>query len=308
MTDLQTPKTKLFALQMLNGGYMIELPTGHHRINGVEKHLTGDVATFDELPKLEKISVKHLTTHYSNVSGEQLSVDDYNKKLEELKSKGHYIDNCSELKFDNLDDEYAFKKFVKEWIENQVIKTVVETTYEFEVIPEIKSSSVYIVPMRHFGKDITKNAFVLHRQFAAEAAFLEFAKKYGYKVVGKNEEPRENECQMGFNALRYSRIGKSYVFRGSDRFESNFIGDYDSCEEIMQSDRDYIEQTFLVELNANKKFKDETTIKTILDKVESIQAIFKSVDYKISTKYQYDDTQKEISELIQTLTQLITKE
>jgi hypothetical protein len=61
-------------------------------------------------------------------------------------------------------------------------------------------------------------------------------------------------------------------------------------------------------LNANKKFKDETTIKTILDKVESIQAIFQSVDYKISTKYQYDDTQKEISELIQTLTQLITKE
>lgn len=305
MTDLQTPKTKLFALQMLNGGYMIELPKGLHLINGVEKHLTGDVATFDELPKLEKISVKYLTTHYFNANGEQLSVDDYNKKIDELKSKGHYIDDC--LEFDDLDDEYAFKKFSKEWIANQVIKTIVETTYEFEVIPEVKSASVHIVPMRHFGKDLTKNAFILYRNSAAEAAFFEFAEKYGYKVVGKNEEPKENECQMGFNGPRYAKIGKSFVFSGSsDRFNSNFVGDYDSCEKIMQSDRDYIEQKFLLELNANKKFRDETAIKDVLDKVKSIQSMFRGIEYKIFTKHQYNATQNAISDLIRELTKLIT--
>jgi hypothetical protein len=307
MTDLQTPTTKLFALRMSNGGYMIELPKGHHRIDGVEKYLVGDVATFDELPELEKISVKYLTTHYFNANGDQLSVDDYNKKLDELKSKGYYIDDC--LEFLNLDDEYAFKKFSKEWVANQVIKTIVETRYEFEVIPEIKSSSVHIVPMRHFGKDLTKNAFVLYRYAAAEAAFYEFAKKYGYEIVSKNSEPKKNECQMGYNGFRYAKIGKSFIFSDSDvtKFNSNFVGDYDSCEKTMQSDRDYIEQKFLLEVNANKKFEDETTIKTILDKVESIRTMFRNIDYKNASRHQYGATQNAISELSRILTELITK-
>ena len=302
---------KIHALQLLNGGYLIELPSGKHLLNGVETYLNGKPATFDSLPDIKQISTYSELTHYTNKTGESLTVDEYESRLRPLKLKGFHedMDDDNELEFAELEDEYAYRKFIRDWSEHRIIRQSIERVYDFEIIPEITSTSPHILPMRHFGKDLTKGMFVYQRNSAAESAFYEFGKKYGYTLVDKNAKPKSTECQMGFNGLRYAKIGETYAFTESDemKFKRDFVGNYADCEDMLKSDRTYVENKFLLEVNSGRKLTDGNTIRHILREVKFIKDRLNKIDSKNVTRNEKSAAVSSVSKLENELVSLITE-
>ena len=96
------------------GLYRLRLPSGgQYFVDG--KVITGytDITTKNPT-SIKKISTTSIVTHYEDCDGHKKSVVVYDEEADRLRNKGTYIGD--ELKFEELDDEYAYKKFLKKWI------------------------------------------------------------------------------------------------------------------------------------------------------------------------------------------------
>jgi hypothetical protein len=90
------------------GVYYIELQRGTYEIEGKRVFIDWNdnkvIVDLDKNPTIYKIDVSSKVEHYSNSNGEILTVESYNKKYNEL-------NKSEDFEFDNIDDEYIFKKF-----------------------------------------------------------------------------------------------------------------------------------------------------------------------------------------------------
>ena len=100
------------AFELDKGVYYIELQSGTYEIEDKRVQIGWNdnkvIVDLDKKPTIYKIDVRSKVEHYLNSNGEILTVESYNKKYNEL-------NKAEDFEFDNIDDEYAFKKFIQEW-------------------------------------------------------------------------------------------------------------------------------------------------------------------------------------------------
>ena len=99
--------------------YLLKLPYGTFQVNGqtIEGGQRFEVASIDDV---RQVSSRSYVEHYTNTSGKILNTEEFNKQLEKLTSKGN-LDEDDGWEFESLDDEFAYRKFRKEW--TAVLKT-----------------------------------------------------------------------------------------------------------------------------------------------------------------------------------------
>jgi hypothetical protein len=138
------------AFELDKGVYYIELQRGTYEIDGKRVFIGWNdnkvIVDLDKNPTIYKIDVRSKVEHYSNSNGEILTVESYNKKYSEL-------NKAEDFEFDNIDDEYVFKKFIQEWKAVNTsfeVKTLVEYTIKYNVYNLPK----YIQAMRKLNEDL----------------------------------------------------------------------------------------------------------------------------------------------------------
>lgn len=94
-----------------------------------------------------------------------LSVEEYQRRLEELESKGTVIDeDDDEIEFDDLDHEYAYKRFLKD--HPQRVEHVETTTpVDFVIFSTGTEEEEYIRPISNMRVDSAENVDVSQLQY-----------------------------------------------------------------------------------------------------------------------------------------------
>ena len=189
------------AFELDKGVYYIELQRGTYEIDGKRVFIDWNdnkvIIDLDNSPTIYKIDERSKVEHYLNSSNDILSIEDYNKKYSEL-------NKAEDFEFDNIDDEYAFKKFIQEWKAINTsfeVKTLVEYTIKYNVYNLPK----HIQAMRKLNGDLKNTIYVYdqakHILELTEKALLEI----GY-IKSSRESTIEGEFYLSKESIRFSKI------------------------------------------------------------------------------------------------------
>ena len=189
------------AFELDKGVYYIELQRGTYEIDGKRVFIDWNdnkvIVDLDNSPTIYKIDERSKVEHYLNSSNDILSIEDYNKKYSEL-------NKAEDFEFDNIDDEYAFKKFIQEWKAINTsfeVKTLVEYTIKYNVYNLPK----HIQTMRKLNGDLKNTIYVYdqakHILELTEKALLEI----GY-IKSSRESTIEGEFYLSKDSIRFSKI------------------------------------------------------------------------------------------------------
>jgi hypothetical protein len=127
---------KVFHIQdSIHNIYHFKLPKGSYEINNktyTVQDYKGEELTAHQQPKIFSLfSKKEITNFRNKVTGELISRETYENLKGSLLSKAAYNDD---LEFDNLEDEFAYKKFERDWEVDttSIITSIIKKELEIE--------------------------------------------------------------------------------------------------------------------------------------------------------------------------------
>jgi hypothetical protein len=249
--------------------------------------------------KVTKKKATSTITHYVNSDRIIISVNDYNKKLKELMAKGY--EGNDDYEFDNLDDEYAYKKFVKTW-EVQYEHKEIDEIVPFNVNGLIYSEYKEIIPLYQLGGEIDNP--ICNMLISPQEALKEICKELEIEFY-KDEEKISTKGHYIQNAshsgIKYAKMNGNYIFtKESYEKACSFRGTYEECVAKLKEYKGdikkiiknilFVEENKLVSKSERKILIQELTdIYDRLYKVESMrktQAVLSNAINKLKTTIQ----------------------
>lgn len=217
--------------------------------------------SFSELPSVELECSYSQTTHYEDEQGNKLSLEGYQKTEE----KFNEIKN-GEYEFNNLDDEYEYKKFKKRWI--NVDKEVIEykrQTITVLYVPQVNTP--YTKPDFSLEKESIEKNTVTYAPNVAQLIH-DIAKKYGFEFMGDANHSKTEGLKYAFSEnsgvshmLRYTRINGSY-YNMSDSVKTYYRGTVEEVGKVHEKNVEYLDNMFgkISRVLKNKTFNRESVI------------------------------------------------
>lgn len=240
-------KIKLVKLQD-TGTNVVVLTQGTWLVDGVEYKEDSwqgrEVVVKDPANIYIKI-VKNLEKHYVNKEGEILSLEDYKVRYKEIVGKATW-ESGGDYEFDDLDDEFAYKKFIREWklIYEEVVSWELVGTEEYFIT--LTTDNPYIKSM-FTTEACTSDACLLYtydRNRATLNIVEECFKSLGMEFKGDlayNKTTKVKEWGRSSTHLRYTTAFGTYIFddtmpnvRGNS---STFKGTLAQCKTCYAKDK-----------------------------------------------------------------------
>ncbi len=249
--------------------YHFNLPYGEWVVNGKEytnPNYKSEQITSKEEPVIFKIERKTHITKYKNVNENTicLSTSAYEDSLERLKSKGSWCNFDEEFTFKELEDEFAYKKFLRDWqpvTEQQILKHRVETEVRHAML---ETGSPFIKPL--FCIDQTKPELV-------EVDFARYQKHVVHEWL--------KDCNVtdydfpNHSHLEYFKMGKSYVFTGT---RNEFNGSNPvrvmqgaAAEQLLADEKKKIEGKLYAVLCSLRAIPD-VNVRQVTSEIEAVRA------------------------------------
>ena len=217
--------------------------TGHdsvrRTVNGVDIPTTSYNSGPVQIPYPTEIKVittrKVKVAYRDNLKDKAIFVEQYNTLLSDITSKGEYIDY--QWDFDNIDDEYEYKKFIQTWqpVYEDVKEEIVFT--DFDIISTIISEHDYIIPINSIVNDPDEMLFLYSP--TPTLILTEVAEKLGYQFITDNSYGRLRESEKlktitvsTHSGFQYTKINGNYIGDEERRKFNNireFRGTYDEC-------------------------------------------------------------------------------
>ncbi len=251
--------------------YHFSLPYGEWVVNGKEytnSNYKSEQITSKESPVIFKIERKNYIVRYKNIADEGmigLSTSAYEDSLERLKAKGSWCNLDEEFAFKELEDEFAYKKFLRDWqpvTEQQILKHRVETEIRHAMI---NTGSAFITPL--FCIDQTK----------PELVQVEFARFQKYIVEAWLKEHNVTDYDFpNHSHLEYFKIGKTYVFTNSGtRNEYNGqnpvrVMSYDDADKLLRDEKKKIEGKLYSVLCSLRAIPD-VNVRQVVGEIEAVR-------------------------------------
>lgn len=268
--------------------YLVKLGNAcsHFEVSGLRlKGCLGSVTvkSLDEIKYYRTIPATII--HYEN-NGVIMSNIDYKNSVDELLSKAE--DQYDEYVFDSLDDEYRYKKFIRDWrpvysAENEEIAPL-----EF-VITEIRTNSGDPDIISLWNSPTVNNklySFDRHR----------FSLKYFQFLCERKELVNTVPSHGG---LRYAQINNKYIFDSTFDWSKHpaYIGTLEQCKQEKQKILEAIERS----INIHTKSKDAE----LVDAAGVLEALYKIRGY-VCNVTPISKTRASYSLLINSINSLIT--
>jgi hypothetical protein len=210
-------------------------------VNGVDLPVARGPVQIPYPTEIKVVTTRKVKTGYTDKNDRVLFENEYNDKLSKITSKGEYDDY--EWSFDNIDDEYEYKKFLRTWqsVYEDVNEEIVFT--DFDIVSTIVSEYDYIMPVNSIVTDPDDMLFIYRP--TPELILTEVAEKLGYQFVTDNSYGRLKEGDKlktitvsTHSGYQYTKINGNYI-NDDERHKFNsireFRGTYNEC--IGEKDR-----------------------------------------------------------------------
>ena len=264
------------------GVNVVELPHGNFLVDGEVVSNTGynsynnkhQIAAKD-VENISSINTRSILVGYvpvvEGITDDILSVEGYNNFIQELKSAADYSDDDGEIVWNNLEAEFAYRKFVSQW--KPQYKT--ETTYSEPLLIDRShirqdSGNPYIVagfltgrsdvPLYSYNRS-NAVASMLAKKF--ESLGMEFKEGLSYGAT-EGKKVWSNSTHSGLEyvtAFGKYIIGKNLV----PKTRGEFKGSFEHLEKIYKEDKQWIED--LIQVGYNLHFRNEGASSVLLGDV-----------------------------------------
>jgi hypothetical protein len=274
-------KPKLTAIHLVQENvYLIKIDyygVAKYEVSGIripENQSQFTVSSLDEIFLIKTLPKQIL--HYSDNNGNQITVEGYNDTLDQLKEKGRDDgEGYGDLIFDNLDDEYAYKKFKKTWTPVLGPEEIEKIPVEVEVVEVRTDSGDPDIVSVWNSPTVKANAalYEFNRRSFARKCFISYCDEYKLK----HHIPT-------YSGLRYAQVNGNYLFDNDFIFERPFIGTLEQCKKAKDGLDREIKIRLLPYDEKIKEVKSKNIIgilnelRTIRSRVSSVEPIKKSSD------------------------------
>lgn len=285
---MSTPQPVTQVLKVISiddlGVNIVQLPHGNFLVDGEVVSNTGYNSYNNKhqiaakgVENICAITTRSILTGYvpvvEGITDDILSVEAYNDFIQELKSAADYSDDDGEIVWNNLEGEFAYRKFVSQW--KPQYKT--ETTYSEPLLIDRShirqdSGNAYIVagfltgrsdvPLYSYNRS-NAVASMLAKKF--ESLGMEFKEGLSYSQT-EGKKVWSNSTHSGLEyvtAFGKYIIGKNLV----PKTRGEFKGSFQYLEKIYKEDKQWIED--LIQVGYNLHFRNSGASAVLLSEVSA---------------------------------------
>lgn len=287
--------------------YYFELPYGEWIVNN--KKYTVSNYQPDKLnsllePEIFKVNKSTKIKYYENVSEpnmHKIAVDAYSQSLSALIGFAIWSESDEEYRFEKLEDEFAYKKFLRDW----------KPVYE-EVISKEKVDIEIRHAMLDTGNEFIKPLFCVDST-KPELVQVMFA-AYQMKVVKDwcNKHVPDAYEIPNHSHLEYAKISGQYVFTGTKtEFNGQYpirVMHYDEAVKLLDNEKKKIEG-ILYSLLCKIKAIPDVTVKQLIDEIQNIRRYVSEKAYtnKVSKITMGNEIMKDLQKIVTRLQNLSTE-
>lgn len=188
---------------------------------------------------IHRITESKVISHYENAQGVKMSVEDYESSMKPLTGSGTY--DGYTWHFEDIDDEYTYKKFVHTWC--PIYRIVEETS---EVIPTISadillnSGNDFIIPMFTVGSSATE-LYELRRSEAQWNSLHKVFKSLGFEYhTDTHYQETAQKKIYGGKDLRFITAFGTYIFGDWIKKSPVYRAKLEDCIRVYNSDKEEI--------------------------------------------------------------------
>lgn len=287
--------------------YYFELPYGEWIVNN--KKYTVSNYQPDKLnsllePEIFKVNKSTKIKYYENVSEpnmHKIAVDAYSQSLSALIGFAIWSESDEEYRFEKLEDEFAYKKFLRDW----------KPVYE-EVISKEKVDIEIRHAMLDTGNEFIKPLFCVDST-KPELVQVMFA-AYQMKVVKDwcNKHVPDAYEIPNHSHLEYAKISGQYVFTGTKtEFNGQYpirVMHYDEAVKLLDNEKKKIEG-ILYSLLCKIKAIPDVTVKQLIDEIQNVRRYVSEKVYtnKVSKITMGNEIMKDLQKIVTRLQNLSTE-
>lgn len=264
--------------------YIDNLPRGIYELNGERVDLTGYnervILDLDQEVNLFKINNTKVIDYYIDSEGNKLSEVEYSKQKSKLTKN---MSDDYEMSFDDLDEEYAYKKFIQNW--KEVYKQITtQKRVTFDIKHTMYNLPKYLTHTRKLNGDLKNTLYTYSEGLHIIDLVTKYLTDLGYNKV--SHEPRQkNEFKIHSpnEYIRFSKIGTEYMtycIKGLKKYEErkvakgtyqDIISKYNwNIKDIKEAiDFWHVSNTKLNEVSVKKVYDELTSIRDSLLKIET---------------------------------------
>lgn len=287
--------------------YYFELPYGEWIINNkkytVSNYQADKVNTLYE-PEIFKVNKTTNIKYYENgiePNMHKLSVEAYEFDKGMKLKDAEYCNLDEEYRFKNLEDEFAYKRFIRDW------KPVFE-----EVVSKEKIDIEIRHAMLDTGNEFIKSLFCVDST-KPELVQVMFA-QYQMKVVKDwcNKYVPDAYEIPNHSHLEYAKISGQYVFTGTKtEFNGQYpirIMHYDEAVKLLDNEKKKIEGV-LYSLLCKIKAIPDVSVKQLIDEIQNVRRYVSEKKYssKSSKVAICDEVSKDLQKIVTRLQNLSTE-
>ncbi len=285
---------------------ILYLDRGEYLINGNRysfQDYYNNKIEVEDLKELRKINTTTITTgYYDEIKQKEISVEEYENSKKELLNKS-YEDDDGYISFDNLDDEYKYKKFIKN--HKAIQKTIESISDNIELAEETviyKTENEYIESCYFHEKESEPLLYKYNR----EKAYLDIVKnkfnQLGFEFAGDCNYSQTKDKKIWGNSnhsgIRYVRAFGTYIFNDGFKLYTPIIrGTLEDMLSTYKKDKERIEDIIQRKYNENFATLNKDKLNRIPELMNELQYNFKKINSKKNTMFYYDICYKKIEEI-----------
>lgn len=303
------------------GVNIVELPAGTYLVDGEvvshggwNSYNTKHQISAKDVENIRAVFSEKVLTHYVSVDGETLTVNGYSVQRHELLKSSNFSED-DEWTWNNLDDEFAYRKFEQTW--KPQYRT--DTTYSEPLLIDRShirqdSGNPYIVagfltsrsdvPLYSYNRS-NAVASMLAKKF--ESLGMEFKDGVSYGAT-EGKKVWGNSTHSGLEyvtAFGKYIIGKNLV----PKTRGEFKGSFEHLEKIYKEDKQWIED--LIQVGYNLHFRNEGASTVLLGDIYSglktCITYVNTLDVKVKSETSKRSALAQLNKLLETVNVEILK-
>jgi len=258
---------------------ILYLDQGEYLINGVRYSFSdyyNNKIEIEDLKELKRINITTITTgYYDELNQKEITVKEYESAKEKLLRKS-YKDEYGNTCFDDLEDEYSYKKFIRN--NKEICKTIEILSDNIELAEETvlyKTDNKYIESCYFNEKDKEP---LLYR-YDREKAYLDIVenkfKQLGFEFAGDCNYNETKDKKIWGNSehscIRYVTAFGTFVFNDAFNKYSSIRGTLEDMLKRYEEDKKTIEGIIMRKYNENFATLNKEKLNKLPELVNELQ-------------------------------------
>lgn len=296
--DLEDIGTKYITLE--SGSYLID---GKLKVinNGYSSKKKISVKNIDDIRIVKNTELK---SHYENGNGDKLSIQDFIDKKSNLLENSIDGEDGYYFSAEFLDDEYKYKKFVRDWnLIKRPVQQISDPIYVEIVKTKYDTGNPHIRNLLECDVDNISMLCIYDRPEAIFSIVKDYMTSIGVSFVGdKNHYNLRSEWSNSkHSGIRYAKAFGSYLFGNEWEIRANKKGTLEDCLKWYNEDKEKLENIIHRQfMNAFGKINENNfDFGELLKKLKYAKSSLSKVDPKIKTMQDYNSSVKKIRECIE---------